>query len=46
MRRRELADAEGKAGERDQSMRMAQILIGFGFLVFLGYPAIVNVLSF
>jgi tight adherence protein C len=45
MRRRELAEAEGLAGERDQSMRIAQILIGFGFIVFLGYPAIVNVMG-
>lgn len=46
MRRRELADAEGQAGERDQSMRLAQVLIGFGFVVFLGYPAVVNIMSF
>ncbi len=46
MRRRELADAEGAAAEKDQSMRLAQILIGFGFIVFLTYPAIINVLAF
>ncbi|MDQ2836236.1 MAG: type II secretion system protein [Actinomycetota bacterium] len=46
MRRRELAEAEGLAGKRDQSMRLAQILIGFGFIVFIGYPAIINVLQF
>ena len=46
MRRRELADAEGKAAERDVSMRLAQLVVGAGFLVFLAYPAIVNVLSF
>lgn len=46
MRRRELADAEGKAAERDLSMRLAQIVVGFGFFVFLAYPAIVNVMSF
>ena len=45
MRRRELADAEGEAGQKDQSMRLAQILIGFGFMVFLTYPAVVNVLA-
>lgn len=45
LRRRQLTDAEGKANERDQSMRVAQIVIGFGFIVFLGYPAVVNVLS-
>ena len=46
MRRRELADAEGKAAERDVSMRLAQLVVGAGFLVFLAFPAIVNVLSF
>ena len=46
MRRHELADAEGNAGQKDQSMRLAQILIGFGFIVFIGYPAIVAVMAF
>ena len=46
MRRRELADEEGKAAERDVSMRLAQLVVGAGFLVFLAYPAIMNVLSF
>jgi len=46
MRRRELADAEGQAGQRDQSMRLAQVLIGMGFVVFVSYPAIVNVINF
>lgn len=45
MRRRELADAEGQAAERDVSMRLAQLVVGLGFLVFLIYPAIVNVLA-
>jgi tight adherence protein C len=42
LRSEELADAEGTAGKRDQSMLMAQILLGVGFAVFLGYPAITN----
>ena len=42
LRNEELADAEGTAGKRDQSMLMAQILLGVGFAVFLGYPAITN----
>lgn len=42
LRSEELADAEGNAGKRDQSMLMAQILLGVGFAVFLGYPAITN----
>ena len=46
MRRRELADAEGRAGEQEQSMRLAQVLIGFGFITFISYPAIVAVLMF
>lgn len=46
MRRRELAEAEGLAGQKDQSMRLAQVLIGFGFIVFISYPAIVAVLAF
>ncbi len=45
MRRRELAESEGEASERDQSMRMAQLLIGFGFIVFITYPAIVAVMN-
>ena len=35
MRRRELADAEGKAEERSQSMLVAQLLLCVGFLIFL-----------
>ena len=42
LRVEELADAEGNAGKRDQSMLLAQILLGVGFAVFLGYPAVVN----
>ena len=45
MRRRDLADAEGQAGQRDQSMLMAQVLIGFGFIVFLGYPAVISLMT-
>jgi tight adherence protein C len=44
IRAEELADAEGTAGKRDQSMLLAQILLGVGFAVFLGYPAVVNFL--
>lgn len=45
MRRRELADSQGVAGERDQSMRLAQMVLALGFVLFLGYPAIVAILS-
>jgi tight adherence protein C len=44
MRRHELADAEGAAEQKDQSMRLAQILIAVGFMIFVGYPAFTNVL--
>jgi Flp pilus assembly protein TadB len=45
LRRRELADAEGRAQARSQSMLVAQLLLAVGFLVFLLYPAIVRVLG-
>jgi Flp pilus assembly protein TadB len=44
IRAEELADAEGTAGKRDQSMLLAQILLGIGFAVFVGYPAVTNFL--
>ena len=40
LRRRELADIEGQAGERSQSMLVAQMLLCAGFLAFLTYPVI------
>jgi Flp pilus assembly protein TadB len=46
MRRRELADLQGRAGQADQSMRVAQVLVAIGFIVFIGYPALVAVLNF
>jgi Flp pilus assembly protein TadB len=45
MRSRELADVEGKAGERSQSMLVAQLLLCAGFLVFLAYPAVMRVMA-
>jgi tight adherence protein C len=44
LRRRELADLEGKAGERSQSMLVAQMLLATAFLVFLIYPAVQTLL--
>ncbi|SEG90718.1 Flp pilus assembly protein TadB [Thermomonospora echinospora] len=44
MRSRELSELEGKAGERSQSMLVAQLLFCFGFLVFLGFPAMIRIL--
>jgi Flp pilus assembly protein TadB len=43
MRRRELADAEGRASARSQSMLVAQLLLCAGFLVFLIYPALARI---
>jgi tight adherence protein C len=40
LRARELADAYGRANERSQSMLAAQAVLGLGFLLFLGYPAL------
>jgi tight adherence protein C len=45
LRAEELAEAQGTAGKRDQSMLLAQILLGVGFAVFIGYPAVINLLS-
>ncbi|RMI30716.1 type II secretion system F family protein [Streptomyces triticirhizae] len=39
MRHRELADIEGSAGEKSQSMLIAQLLLCMGFLIFLIFPA-------
>lgn len=40
MRRKELVDVEGAAGESSQSMLMAQLLMCVAFLIFLAYPAV------
>lgn len=43
MRRREIAEMEGKAGARSQSMLVAQMLLSAGFLIFILYPATVRI---
>jgi Flp pilus assembly protein TadB len=43
MRHRELAEIEGRAGEKSQSMLVAQLLLCAGFLVFLIFPAAMRV---
>ena len=43
MRRARMASEEGAAAEHNQSMRLAQLLIAFGFMLFVGYPAFVNI---
>jgi tight adherence protein C len=45
LRRKELSEAEGQAGERSQSMLVAQLLICASFLVFLAYPASYRILN-
>jgi tight adherence protein C len=45
MRNRQLSDLEGKAGERSQSMLVAQLLFCAAFMVFLAYPALIRVLA-
>ncbi|RIQ13696.1 type II secretion system F family protein [Jiangella rhizosphaerae] len=45
LRRRELAEIEGKAGQRSQSMLVAQLVLCCGFLLFLVYPAVMGVLD-
>ena len=40
MRARELADLQGQAGERSQSMLVAQLLLCAGFLLFLVFPVV------
>lgn len=43
MRSREMAEIEGEAGEKSQSMLVAQLLLCAGFLIFLLYPAAMRV---
>jgi tight adherence protein C len=40
MRARELADLQGQAGERSQSMLVAQLMLCAGFLLFLVFPVV------
>ncbi len=46
LRRRELADLQGQAGERSQTMLVAQMLLAAAFLIFLIYPAVRIMLGF
>lgn len=43
MRRRELAEIESKAGQQSQSMLVAQLLLCTGFLIYLIFPAIIQI---
>jgi Flp pilus assembly protein TadB len=46
LRRRQLADAEGTAARADQGMYVAQVVLAFGFLLLILYPAAYQVLTF
>jgi len=45
MRRKELAMVEGSAGERSQSMLVAQLMLCGAFLLFLAYPATIKIMG-
>jgi tight adherence protein C len=45
LRRRELAEIEGRAGESSQSMLVAQLLLCAGFVIFLSFPAAMKMLG-
>ncbi len=45
LRRKDLADSEGDAGEKSQSMLVAQLLLCTAFLIFLGFPAVDQLLG-
>ena len=45
MRRRDLSDAESKAGESSESMLVAQLVVAMGFIVFLVYPALTGIIG-
>ena len=46
LRRKEIADLEGQAGERSQSMLVAQMVMCAGFMLFLIFPAVIALLGF
>lgn len=45
LRRRQLADARAEADQGDDDMRITQIVLAIGFLIFIGYPAVMNILA-
>ncbi len=45
LRHRELAELQGQAAERSQSMLVAQMLLAVAFLIFLVYPAVRTLLG-
>jgi len=45
LRRRQLAEAAAKAAKNDDSMRVSQLLLAAGFMILIGYPAVLNVMA-
>jgi tight adherence protein C len=45
LRRKEIAELEGQAGERSQSMLVAQMLMCAGFMLFMIFPAVIALLG-
>lgn len=45
MRSREISTIEGKAGQNSQTMLVAQLLFCLGFLIFLIYPSLVQIMD-
>lgn len=44
-RRRQLAEAEGAAEKADQTIQIAQVVLAAGFFLFIGFPAVINVMG-
>jgi len=44
-RSRQLAEAEGNAEKASESIKNAHLMLGFSFLLFLGFPAVVAVMA-
>ncbi|WP_380175374.1 type II secretion system protein [Kineococcus sp. DHX-1] len=45
LRRKDMAEVEGEAGEKSQSMLVAQLVLCTAFMVFLAFPAVHNLLA-
>ncbi|MEZ0165121.1 type II secretion system protein [Kineococcus sp. LSe6-4] len=45
VRRKDMAEVEGEAGERSQSMLVAQLVLCTAFMVFLAFPAVHDLLA-
>ncbi len=45
LRQRRMSEAEAEANESSERMVLPLVLLGMGFLLFLGYPAVSRVLG-